>query len=102
MALHLPRQNSNEGRLDPMTDPEPMNERAGLVLEGMCPTHRTPLERRDDGPLGPYGWCETCNRGYASNGENLTTTFDAAFSLDGGPRQYGTITVGPAPPTKET
>ena len=34
--------------------------RISNIIEGVCPTCETPLERRDD-----YGWCEECAMGYS-------------------------------------
>lgn len=40
-----------------------------LVKEGLCPIHRTPLDR--DGPVRDWGWCAECETGYGWKGEHL-------------------------------
>lgn len=37
------------------------------IIEGICPTHATPLERRRD-----CGWCVECGCGYSLGPEHLT------------------------------
>jgi hypothetical protein len=53
------------------------------IYEGECPTHRTPLERRDE-----CGWCPTCGLGYALTstgpGEaDLIVTFEFTWAKHG-------------------
>ena len=48
---------------DQMCDDRVVNFSA--ILEGVCPEHGTPLDRRDD-----CGWCDECGVGYSMQSDD--------------------------------
>lgn len=50
------------------------------IIEGICPEHRLPLERRDD-----CGWCVECNSGWSMAGDTVRVHLhvDAGHSVTG-------------------
>lgn len=52
--------------------------RPALVMEGICPKHETPLERRDD-----CGWCDECGSGYSASSSGGDTTLSVHFEIAG-------------------
>ncbi|WCO67891.1 hypothetical protein PO878_04030 [Iamia majanohamensis] len=62
------------------------------LAEGLCPTHLTPLERRDD-----YGWCEDCGYGHSLHGGQHTAHVEVVINGTGLFSGPSTLAITPAP-----